>query len=149
MMVLLNNKNKMIGKKLDKVLIGIEESLWDFDVNVTEKPCYTQEGFRACVKIFMSAMLDKMWELQQKEGMSLDTSCQMAEKLGAELRSLVKTYTDIDTHKLYGDNEEPKEVKLEDLVKSDCGLKSISIEKNGLDIKYLDNYNQIDITKKT
>lgn len=91
----------MIGKKLSPVLVEIEETLWEFEANAGVKPEYTTEGFRAATKIFMSAILDKMWELQSNEKISMEDRANMAKKAGQELRAFVKIYTDIDTIELY------------------------------------------------
>lgn len=92
---------KMIGKKLSGILHEIELALLEFEANVTRPPEYTDEGFRAAVKIFMSAMLDKMWKLQENEDIDIDARADMATKLGNELRNMVRVYTNIDTHNLY------------------------------------------------
>ena len=92
---------KMIGKKLSGVLHEIESALLEFEANVARPPEYTDEGFRAAVKIFMSAMLDKMWKLQENEDIDIDARADMATKLGNELRNIVRVYTNIDTHNLY------------------------------------------------
>ena len=91
----------MIGEKLSSVLSEIESALMEFEINVARPPQYTNEGFRAAVKIFLSAMLDKMWKLQEDEGIDIDTRADMAEKLGNEIRNIVRIYTNIDTHNLY------------------------------------------------
>jgi hypothetical protein len=91
----------MIGEKLSSVLSEIESALIEFEINVARPPQYTNEGFRAAVRIFLSAMLDKMWKLQEDEGIDIDTRADMAEKLGNEIRNIVRIYTNIDTHSLY------------------------------------------------
>jgi hypothetical protein len=91
----------MIGEKLSSVLSEIESALIEFEANVARPPEYTDEGFRAAVRIFLSAMLDKMWKLQEDEGIDINTRADMAEKLGNELRNIVRIYTNIDTHNLY------------------------------------------------
>ena len=91
----------MIGKKLSPILSEIESTLMEFEINVAKPPQYTDEGFRASVRIFLSAMLDKMWKLQEDEGIDINTRANMAEKLGNELRNIVRVYTNIDTHSLY------------------------------------------------
>lgn len=65
------------------------------------KPDFTPETFRAAIKIFQSVMLDKMWELQESEGMDLNDRMKMATSLGEDIRAMVKTYVNIDTHNLY------------------------------------------------
>ena len=91
----------MIGEKLSSVLSEIESALIEFEANVARPPEYTNEGFRAAVRIFLSAMLDKMWKLQEDEGIDIDTRADMAEKLGSEIRNIVRVYTNIDTRDLY------------------------------------------------
>jgi hypothetical protein len=91
----------MIGKKLSPILSEIESALIEFEINVAKPPEYTDEGFRASVKIFLSVMLDKMWKLQEDEGIDINTRADMAEKLGNELRNIIRVYTNIDTHDLY------------------------------------------------
>jgi hypothetical protein len=91
----------MIGKKLSGVLHEIELALLEFEANVAKPPEYTDEGFRAGVKIFLSVMLDKMWKLQEEEGIDINTRADMANKLGNEIRNTIRIYTNIDTHNLY------------------------------------------------
>ena len=91
----------MIGEKLSPILEEIEYTLWEFEVNVGLKPNYTTEGFRAGIKIFMSVLMDKIWKLQQDESIPIDDRINMAQKAGDDIRNLVKTYTNIDTHSLY------------------------------------------------
>lgn len=92
---------KMIGKRLSEVLYEIESAIIEFEINVAKPPEYTDEGFRAALKIFMSAMLDKMWKLQEDEDIDNNSRAEMASKLGNELRNLIRVYTNIDTHNLY------------------------------------------------
>jgi hypothetical protein len=91
----------MIGKRISPVLVEIESSLWDFEAVMSIPPQYTDEGFRAALKVFMSAMMDKMWRLQNNEEIPMALRAEMAQKLGDELRALVKNYADVDTSKLY------------------------------------------------
>ncbi len=91
----------MIGKKISPILEEIENTLWEFEANEGKKPEYTIEGFRAATKIFMSVLLDKMWQLQQDEKIDIQDRVTMAEKAGKDIREIVKVYTDIDCHELY------------------------------------------------
>lgn len=91
----------MIGELLSPTLVLIEDSLWEFEAKKDNPPNYTMEGFRAATKIFMSALLDKMWVLQEKEGINKEDREAMATACGLELRDIIKKYTNIDTHKLY------------------------------------------------
>ena len=95
----------MIGEKLSPVLVEIEDALLEFEAYVGDQPNFTDDGFRAGIKIFMSVMMDKAFNLQSNEDMSMDTRIKMITKLGEDTRSLIKTYTDIDTHTLYEINK--------------------------------------------
>lgn len=94
-------ENKSIGEKISPILCEIEDTLWEFEANKGVKPDYTIDGFRAATKIFMSVLMDKIWELQSDEKISMQDRINMVEKAGKDVRNLVKTYTDIDTHNFY------------------------------------------------
>ena len=93
-------KRETIGQKLSPILEEIEGTLLEAEA-FGDKPEYTQNGFRAAVKIFMSALMDKMWDVQEKEKLDMTDRANMATKSGEEIRKLIKTYTDIDTFKFY------------------------------------------------
>ncbi len=91
----------MIGKEISPILVEIENALWEFEADNGQKPEYTTEAFRATIKIFISVLMDKTWELQQDEKITIEDRMKMVEKLGKDVRALVKTYTNIDTLNLY------------------------------------------------
>lgn len=91
-----------IGEQISPTLELIEMHLWSWEVqDGNGKPDYTKGGFRAAVKIFISAIMDKIWELQEDEKISMDDRERMVQKCGEDLQKLIKTYTDIDTKDLY------------------------------------------------
>lgn len=89
------NANKQtLGQRLSPILGEIEDTLLEHEADQRGKPGFTDEGFRAGIKIFASVLLDKAWEhgqLQKADG----------ETIGQAIRLLVKQYTGIDTHKIY------------------------------------------------
>lgn len=89
----------MIGEKISPILVNLEIALIEFEEHAV-KPNYTREGFRAALHIFMSALMDKMFELQQEEKMPMEDALNMAESAGFELSKLIKVYTNIDTAEL-------------------------------------------------
>jgi hypothetical protein len=91
----------MIGKKLSPVLEEIEITLLEYEANIGIQPEFTDEGFRAGIKIFSSVVLDRIWNLQESEELSMDDRIKMAESFGNKIREIVKTYTNIDTRQLY------------------------------------------------
>lgn len=98
----------MIGEKLSPILREIEDTLWEFEANSGSKPEFTMEGFRAAVKIFMAVMMDKVWELQTDEYMSIEDRLNMVQKCGEEVRKVVKTFTNLDAHEFYNKDFELK-----------------------------------------
>ena len=91
----------MIGQMISQILEEIEDIIWEFEESDGQKPEYSAEGFRAGIKIFMSVLMDKIWELQQDEKIDMEDRINMVQKAGEDVRELIKTYTDIDCHKLY------------------------------------------------
>ena len=62
------------------------------------KPNYTNREFMNCLIIFQTALMDKMYDNQEYDKMSLEDRSNMATKCGLELRKLIHTYTGLDTH---------------------------------------------------
>lgn len=91
----------MIGRKLSPILEGIEATLWEFEIERGLLPEFTESGFRSATKIFMTILMEKMWELQCLEHIAMPERAAMAQKAGEDLRKLVKTYTNIDTFDFY------------------------------------------------
>lgn len=96
-----------IGEKISESLVRLEAVLIEYEVEIGDQPKLTKDGFRAAIKIFMVAVSDKIWDLQENEDMDILTRIAMAETVGHEIRDLVKIYTNIDTTKLYGTPEQP------------------------------------------
>lgn len=91
----------MIGQQISPILNEIEIALWEHEAASGAKPEYTIEGFRSATKIFMSVLMDKIWELQENERITIDDREKMVEKCGQEVRQLIKTFANIDTFDLY------------------------------------------------
>jgi hypothetical protein len=49
--------------------------------------------------IFQTALMDKIWDNQDFDGMAMEDRMKMVENCGMELRKLIHTYTGLDTHK--------------------------------------------------
>jgi hypothetical protein len=102
-------KNKTLGQKISPVLNEIEDALWDKEFNLPNQPHkYTTEGFRSSIKIFMSAILDKMWDYQNKKKVPQKVKEKQARKAGKEIRKFIKQYTGIDSHDLYKHEKQEK-----------------------------------------
>lgn len=87
-----------LGEKLSPILEEIQQTLLE---NYEHKPEFTMEGFKACLYIFQAALVDKMYSLQTDENIPLEIKLDMAQKLGEDLRELIKIYCNIDTHEIY------------------------------------------------
>jgi hypothetical protein len=64
------------------------------------KPNYSNRDFMNCVIIFQNALMDKMYDNQDYDKMSLEDRINMTFKCGQNLRKLIFTYTNLDTHKV-------------------------------------------------
>lgn len=91
----------MIGIEMSPILEHLENALWDFEDKHDANPEFTKEGFQAAVKIFTSAMSCKNFELQEHENMDIEDRKSMGRKLGEDIRTLIKTYTNIDSFDFY------------------------------------------------
>ncbi len=89
------------SEEMCQVLAEIESWLLERDMRNAGPVGYTDDGFRAACKLFMSVMMDRMWRLQENETIPMKERMGMAQALGEELRTLIKTYADIDTHSFY------------------------------------------------
>lgn len=81
-----------IGDEISKVLEEVEVAILMHD----DKIDFTDMGLLAATNIFTSVLLSRLSDLQKNEKMELVDALVMAEKLGAEIRSLVKVYADVD-----------------------------------------------------
>ena len=64
------------------------------------KPNYSNRDFINAIIIFQTALMDKMYDNQDNDGMPVDDRIKMAESCGLALRKLIRTYTGLDTHKI-------------------------------------------------
>ena len=64
------------------------------------KPNYTNRDFMNCLIIFQNALMDKMYDNQNYDKMSLEDRVNMSVKCGEDFRKLIFTYTNLDTHKI-------------------------------------------------
>lgn len=62
------------------------------------KPDYSNRDFMNTIIIFQTALMDKMFDSQTNNNISIEDRLQMAERCGLELRRLIYTYTGLDTH---------------------------------------------------
>jgi len=64
------------------------------------KPNYTNRDFINATIIFQTALMDKMYDNQDYDGMSINERMKMAKSCGFALKKLIHTYTGLDTHKI-------------------------------------------------
>ncbi len=96
---------KSFGKNITPVLKELEMALWERE-SLTNDPIYFPDGaLQAATKIFMSVIMDKMWEMQESENMPFDDRVKMGQSTGREIKKVIHTATNIDTFKFYDDGE--------------------------------------------
>jgi hypothetical protein len=83
----------------------IEQGLWDHDTLVDKGFAphyeYSDDEFRAALKIFMSAIMARMFEHQENQGISLGDREIESFNVGSKISHLIEIYTGIETKKLY------------------------------------------------
>ena len=90
-----------LGQKLSPILEEIEDTLWEKEAHHPEPLLFTEKGQRAGIKIFMTVMLDMLWEHQNKTNVPQEKRVQQANEVGLGINLLVKQYTGVDTKALY------------------------------------------------
>lgn len=63
------------------------------------KPNYSNRDFLNTLIIFQTALMDKMYDIQEHDGMGVEERIKMATRCGEDLRKLIHVYTGLDTHK--------------------------------------------------
>ena len=87
------------GESLIEIEGGICEHGLRVAQDIAEPYGYTDEEFRASLIIFADAMTWKMWE--HLEGSNFESKLETADNMSTKLRTFIKEFTGIDTHKLY------------------------------------------------
>ncbi len=65
-----------------------------------EKPNFTNRDFMNTIIIFQTALMDKLFDNQNYDKMDIENRMKMAEACGNDLRKLIHTYTNLDTHNI-------------------------------------------------
>jgi hypothetical protein len=95
------HNDKPIGESIKPLLLIIENAIWNFEADKEELPKFDDDAFRATIKIFATALIERIWKLQEDEHMFLDDRVQMALSAAKEIQKIVKVYANIDTKELY------------------------------------------------
>ena len=70
------------------------------EIGDENKPNYSNRDFMNAVIIFQTALMDKMYDNQESDEMSLENRGKMANQCGLQLHRFIHTYTGLDTHKI-------------------------------------------------
>ena len=96
---------KYVNNPYSEILKELEETLWEHDYLVEKEKAniytYSNDDFRAAMKIFMSACMWKIWDRQEKDNFSMDMRIQEVEDFAEKLKILCELYLNIDVVKLY------------------------------------------------
>ena len=89
---------KSTGERINPVLKELEMTILNHQVQVGRKPNYPDDALFSATNIFMSVILDRMYDLQDYDGLILEDRIKMVTKCGHDLRVLIKSYTGVDTY---------------------------------------------------
>lgn len=90
---------KTPGQRLSEIYEEIEDRILSKPEGVRSD--LTLAGFMAAAHIMLDALMDKMWELQEKENIPFEQRLKMAEHFGEQLHKLILEATGIDTKKYF------------------------------------------------
>ena len=89
-----------IGSKIGPTLVKIEENVADMTDNYAHPIGLNNAQFIALSRLFISALYDKMWELQNLEEMPVEVRQDMYTKVNEEVCRMMVVYADIDAERL-------------------------------------------------
>jgi hypothetical protein len=95
---MVESNEKTFGEKLAPILEDLQRAINSFDVIVKDKPCYPNSAVYSSAAIFISVIMDKMYDLMEREDMPITDKLKMAEQCGKDIHRIIKVYTDIDVH---------------------------------------------------
>lgn len=94
-------KNQAIGDQYNEVFEALHDALWEHDADVETPYGFPDEALRNASKIFMTVMMDRLWERIKAENIQMPIAEKMAEDLGREMRELVKKHVLVDVANYY------------------------------------------------
>lgn len=92
------NSNKTFGEIMGPMLLDLENAIHAYDAEVKTKPNYPSDALRSAAVIFISVLMDKMYDLMEAEEMPHEDRLNMAFKCGTEIHNIIKVYANIDLH---------------------------------------------------
>jgi len=84
----------------EPILQEVASGLLDFP---EIKPNFSNDAFFDATIIFQSVFVDKVFDNQNYDNMPMKYREEMIQKAGEDLRKLIHTYTNLDTHQLAND----------------------------------------------
>ena len=87
---------------IEDIILDLEGAIIEYNsiADAIPQPKFSDDTLRAATCIFMTVLMDKMWDLQEDENLDIEDRLNMARKAGQDIRQLIKTYTGIDSHDL-------------------------------------------------
>ena len=89
-----------IGEKIGDAATFLSAALEEYNDTHETPPGFTDDGLFAIIDLFVSALMDRVWRLQEAENMDYADRMAMVESLGKEVRRIAKVYANIDTNEL-------------------------------------------------
>ena len=85
---------------MEKHSSKLEEIAMSYLNDAGKKPSFTNREFMNTLIIFQTALMDKLYDNMEYDKMSIEDRYKMAESCGNEMRKLIHTYTNLDTHEV-------------------------------------------------
>lgn len=88
------------GLGISSVLEELEFALLEYEAFAQEPVGFSDDAFRSIIRLFAASLLERSWNLQEKENMDHADRLAMAVKCGQEIRRIVKVFANIDSYQL-------------------------------------------------
>jgi hypothetical protein len=89
------------GESLSKILVEIEHAIIEFDCFSNRKPNYSKNALKAALKIFMSVSMDRLFENQLQDKITISQASEQAYNFGIEMRGIIQKYLKVDPFHFY------------------------------------------------
>lgn len=91
---------RLYKKELDIIANDLLTQQASADINKRTKPNYSDKDFLNIIIIFQMVLMDKIYDVQDYDDMSVEERVKMIEKCSVDFHRFIYTYTGVDTDKL-------------------------------------------------
>lgn len=81
-----------MGELTSPMIDSVADVIMEYEQTYSEPPNYEEQTLHSATRIFMSCIMDRMWGMQENEGMDMEDRKNMAISCGKEVAMILKKY---------------------------------------------------------